>query len=606
MLPITHWAHIATNQNPADLGTRGLSLHELAESKLWWHGPHFLSQPGSNWLLPIELMEEQTLPERLKSLCVQVMHSEANYVLERISDFNRLLRFTVLAKRWLTRSKNKEQSLKNPITAEEMELAETQWVKTIQAEHFSNEIAALRNNTSLPSKSQLMPLNPYLDEDGICRMNGRVRNEEFRAQSTAIILPSKHEFVDRLIREYHSYNACHGGVQLTLGTLRDKYWIIHGRRTVKRVIGKCIPCFRSKKNLMNQKMGNLPLVRTQANKPFAFVGCDFAGPFNMKVSERRNATFAKGYIALFVCLSTTAIHLEVADNLSSAEFVMVLEDFISKRGVPIEFHSDNGTNFVGAKREVEELYDQFFNQNNEVAMLFARKRITFKNIPARASHMGGIWERSVGLVKTHLHRVLGDVKLTARRFGRVLNKIEAAVNSRPLWALTADGDDAKALTPSHFYSFETINTLPKPDISHLPVNRLDQYQYLYRLHLDFWKLWSKEYIFKLQPRAKWATEHPNILVGQTVIIHDDATPPSHWKLGIVTATYPGTDNLVRVADVKTACVRDGTGKGKSEDLEVTFNILRRPIHKLGLFSIIDNEIDRLPPINAGQDVEDPQ
>lgn len=604
VMPISYWAHIATDQNPADLATRGMSLIDLTTSMLWWHGPSFLSQPGSNWQLTNDLIEEQSLPEHRETLRIQVMHAEVNYVLEKISSFNRLLRFTILAKRWLIRSKNKIQELKIPITAKEMNLAEEQWVKMVQLEHFAAEIAALKANSFRSIKSPLATLNPYLDKNDICHMNGRVRNEEYQAQSTAIVLPAKHEFTNLLIGEYHNYIARHGGVQLTLRALRDKYWIIHGRNAVKRVIRKCIICFRYNKNLLSQKMGNLPLVRTQANKPFAFVGCDFAGPFNLKVSDRRNAAFTKGYIALFICLTTTAIHLEVADSLSSNEFVSVFEDFIARRGIPIEFHSDNGTNFIGAKREIDELYDQLFNQNNEVTMLFARKRITFKNIPARASHMGGIWERSVGLVKSHLYRLLGDVKLTGRQFSRVLHQIEAAINSRPLWALTADGDDARVLTPSHFYNFEAINTLPKPDITHLPLNRLDQYQYLYRLYLDFWKLWSKEYIQKLQPRAKWTTEQPNVLVGQTVLIADDSMPPSRWKLGIITATYAGKDGLVRVADVKTACIKEGTKKRGivGDNLEVSYSILKRPINKLGLLPIIDNEIDRLPPINPAQDV----
>lgn len=605
ILPIVHWAHITSDKNPADLGTRGLLLSELSVSQLWWQGPSFLTQSGSDWHTPTEFLNEQTLPEHRKTVHIQMMHAEQNHVLETISDFNHLLRFTIRAKRWLNRSRDKIQPLNIPITAKEMDCAETQWVKIVQFEKFAAELTALKNHGSVATKSSLVTLNPFIDGNDVCHMNGRVRNEELWAQSTAIILPAHHRFTQILIREYHNYNALHGGVQLTLRALRDKYWIIHGRNAVKRVIGKCLTCFRFNKHLLKQKMGNLPLIRTQSAKPFAFVGCDFAGPFSLKVSERRNTAFKKGYIALFLCLTTTAIHLEVAGSLSSDEFVMVFEDFIARRGIPVEFHSDNGTNFIGAKREIDELYDQLFNQNNEIAMLFARKRITFKNIPARASHMGGIWERSVGLVKSHLYRVMGDVRLTEKRFGHVLIQIEAAVNSRPLWSLTADGNDAQVLTPSHFYNFEAINTLPKPDISHLPLNRLDQYQYLYRLYLDFWKLWSREYICKLQPRSKWTSTHPNVMVGQAVIIADDAVPPSRWKLGTITATYPGKDGLVRVADVRTACLREGTGKKKNtgENLEVTYSILKRPIHKLGLLPIIDNELDRLPPINPGQHVE---
>lgn len=149
------------------------------------------------------------------------------------------------------------------------------------------------------------------------------------------------------------------------------------------------------------------------------------------------------------------------------------------------------------------MHEQMYAQNNELTKFFASKRITFKNIPARAVHMGGIWERSVGLVKAHLYRVLKGTKLTARHFDHLLKQIEACINSRPLWAVSTEVDDEEVLTPSHFFNFQPINTLPKPDVSYIQINRLSQYQYLHRLYIDFWKSWSKDYLTQLQPRSKW-------------------------------------------------------------------------------------------------------
>lgn len=125
-----------------------------------------------------------------------------------------------------------------------------------------------------------------------------------------------------------------------------------------------------------------------------------------------------------------------------------------------------------------------------------------------------------------------------RQFGHLLKQIEACLNSRPLWTITNDNEDTQVLTPSHFFNFQALNTLPKPDVSHLPCNRLDQYQYLYRLYVDFWKLWSKEYLYQLQPRQKWKNRQTNIKIGQTVLIADDDMPPSQWMLGIIVVTYP--------------------------------------------------------------------
>lgn len=204
--------------------------------------------------------------------------------------------------------------------------------------------------------------------------------------------------------------------------------------------------------------------------------------------------------------------------------------------------------------------------------------------------MGGIWERAVGLMKCHLSRVMKNTKLTTRRFDHVLKQIECSLNSRPLWAITSNADDIEIITPSHFFNFEPINNLPRPDLGHIKMNRLDQYQYLHRLYQDFWKGWSKEYLDQLQTRQKWHSERPNIKIGSIVVISDDNLPPSRWSLGRVVATYPAKDGLIRVVDVKC---------GDS--------ILKRSVHRLGLLPILENdELNASHPMasNAGENVEE--
>lgn len=201
--------------------------------------------------------------------------------------------------------------------------------------------------------------------------------------------------------------------------------------------------------------------------------------------------------------------------------------------------------------------------------------------------MAGIWERHVASVKYHLRRVLGDTKLTTREFDYVLKQIEACLNSRPLWAVSPDGDDVEVLTPGHFFNFQAINTLPRPDLAHIPLNRLNQYQYLYRLYCDFWKMWSNEYLHQLQPRSKWHHKKNNVHEGNIVLIAEDNVPPSRWVAGRIIGTYPGKDGLVRVADVKLA---NGT-------------ILKRPIHKLGLLPLPDNELVEQT-AQRGEDVDE--
>lgn len=565
-LSVESWKYVPTELNPADIASRGALVHDLIDSTMWWHGPEFLKDT-KHWPKQLSQMSIDDAPEKRK--VVEILHVDAqepNYVLESFSNLRRLLRFTALAMRWQCRNKK----LVGPIRAGEISKAKSRWVRIVQHEVFAKDINGIQRKQKAVTPN-IQQLNPFIDSDGILRMNGRVGNADLLHQRTAQILPATHHFTKLIMLDAHEF-VLHGGVQLTLRKLRDDYWIIHARNQVKKLIHKCITCFRDRKPLMGQKMADLPSFRTELVKPFAFVGCDYAGFFQLKTSARRNAPLTKAYIALFICLTTKALHLEVVCDLSTAEFIMAFENFISRRGIPQLFYTDNGTNFVGGAKEIKQFFDQMFEQDNALTKLLAINNIEFKRIPARASHMGGIWERAVGSVKYHLRKVLKDTKLNARQFDNVLKKIEACLNSRPLWAITGETDDIEVITPSHFFNFQAINTLPRPDLAHIPLNRLDQYQYLYRLYCDFWKSWSNEYLHQLQPRVKWQKEQPNAVVGQIVLISEDNMPPSRWPYGKIVSTYPAKDGLVRTVDVKCGNT-----------------VLRRPIHKLALLPTSDNE-----------------
>lgn len=579
-LPTEIWQHVPTKQNPADIASRGALVQELSKANLWWHGPEFLIDSSLTPNTMVKLNEEE-IPERKKT--VEVFHVTEpieNYVLNRFSSYTRLLRFTALAMRWKNHARNRSDTIR----AREICAAQRKWVTIVQGEMFSKDMTSIRHENQ-PSTSSLKQLCPFIDEHGILRMNGRIGNADMREQKTAIILPAQHPLTTLIIRHAHE-EVLHGGVQITLRKLRDQFWILHGRNQVKKLIHKCVRCFRYRKQLMNQKMADLPSFRTEQSRPFAYVGIDYAGPFEIKTSGLRNAPKTKGYIALFICLATKAIHLELVPDLSTAEFIMAFENFIARRGIPIIVYTDNGTNFIGGANEIDRMFSQMLKQNNGLTKMFAMKNIEFKTIPARASHMAGIWERAVGSVKYHLRRVLKDTKLNGRQFDYVLKQIEACLNSRPLWSVSPESDDIEVLTPSHFFNFQAINTLPRPDLGHLPENKLDQYQYLYRLYCNFWKDWSREYLHQFQIRPKWQKDHDNAIIGQIVLVSEDNLPPSRWALGKIVNTYPGKDGLVRAVDV--LC-------GKST--------LRRPIHKLALLPIAENEeLELLKKAQGGENV----
>ena len=95
-------------------------------------------------------------------------------------------------------------------------------------------------------------------------------------------------------------------------------------------------------------MGNLPVDRTTPNKPFSTTGVDYAGPIKVGPAKLRGNITQKGYISIFVCFSTHAVHIEVVEDYSSAAFVAAFHRFTARRGHCSQLHSDQGTTFVGA------------------------------------------------------------------------------------------------------------------------------------------------------------------------------------------------------------------------------------------------------------------
>lgn len=578
------WRHIESALNPADCASRGLSRDELEKFDMWWHGPNFLTKQQSEWPETAVEAPKQILEEKSRNFIGHVACVEPNPIILRFSDYNRMIRVMSICLRWILPhiqwiSKNRTHT----------EVAQTCYterviIKLVQSEAFPHEIKVLQKGKSLPASNSLCNLDPYLDSDGLLRVGGRIHLADLsESEKHPIILPASHHFTKLFIKHLH-LGTLHGGIALTFQALRQRgFWVINAKTTVTSVVYKCITCFRFKRQLLIQKMGILPSYRVQQAAPFAFCGVDYAGYFKIKTSRLRNAQLSKAYIALFVCLTTRAVHLELVSDLSAIQFLKAFKRFISRRGIPSHMFSDNAGNFTNAAKEIQKSLEQALQDSNSgLRHTLLKNRIEWSYIPARAPHFGG-WESSVKLVKHHLKRVLGEVRLTFEDFNTLIIEIEAVVNSRPLWSLPTKPDEYDPLTPGHFLVFRPLNALPEGSVDHLPINRLDQYQYLQRLLSDFWKLWSREYIHSLQVRKKWLESKPNIRKNQIVLIAEDNQLPTQWLMGKVVEVFYGPDGLVRVADVKIA------DPAAAKD-EFKCKIYRRAVHRLSILPIIDNQI----------------
>ncbi|XP_075162902.1 uncharacterized protein LOC142235538 [Haematobia irritans] len=230
-------------------------------------------------------------------------------------------------------------------------------------------------------------------------------------------------------------------------------------------------------------MAALPPERADFSRPFSHTGLDFAGPFDIKNYAGRGCIITKGYVCVFVCFATKAIHLETTSDLSTSSFLAAFDRFISRRGCPLHIHSDNGTTFVGASKILARECIQ--SSKNAVSSGFAYQNISWHFIPPGAPHMGGLWEAGVKSFKLHFRKVAGNSKYSFEEFQTLLSRIEACLNSRPLSPMSQEPSDFDALTPGHFLIGSPVLAPIEPNIREAPMSLVNRWQRVKAIHQHF-------------------------------------------------------------------------------------------------------------------------
>lgn len=216
-----------------------------------------------------------------------------------------------------------------------------------------------------------------------------------------------------------------------------------------------------------------------------------------------------------MCMVSKAVHLELVEDQSTAEFIQAFLRFTSLRGNCTRLWSDNGKNFVGAEKELAAMLRSWKHVDIEGALL--KHGTEFRFITPYAPHQGGLWEAAVKSMKHHLRRVIGPHKLTSSAFQTILAQTSAIINSRPLSALSDDPEDLGFLTPAHLINGEPIELPFGANVQDVPDNRLKFAQRIQKMSQTIWKAWQQDYLHEYQQRPKWNRARVDLKVGDLVV-----------------------------------------------------------------------------------------
>ncbi|KAF4514244.1 UNVERIFIED_CONTAM: hypothetical protein B566_EDAN019533 [Ephemera danica] len=292
-------------------------------------------------------------------------------------------------------------------------------------------------------------------------------------------------------------------------------------------------------------MAPLPVERVLVGEnPFRFCGVDYFGPFAVRSGQSDN----KRYGCLFTCLQTRAVHIEIAQSMNTDSFIMALTRFINRRGSPEVIFSDNGSNFVGAERELKRVLNSL--EHRKIANNLLVRNIEWNFNPPSASHRGGIWERVIRSVKRVLASLVTEQSMSDEGLLTCMVEVERILNDRPLVPVYDDPQEIMALCPNDLLLLRPNAGLVQGDVPLADRLRRGWRQAQYMAGV-FWRRWTDTYLPLLHARSKWLINKRDIVQGDLVLIVDNGAPRGVWKKGLVTKVYRGLDDHVRRAEVRT-------------------------------------------------------
>ena len=524
-IPAGQFRHVPTDQNPADLPSRGVKGKELEGLQLWWNGPEFLVT--GEW------------PE-------QLVTAHPHVPLDGEEELEHLLTFLGTSE-----ASGSDPFLNAGSFRQGLRVCQTMLIRMRRGEATPSEAFRAwrifdQTLWFLQEKNKLR-LRPVLDvqgvqlflEEGELKMRGRA------GHPGRPVLHAKSRLAYLWVLHCHEQELLHvGGFRTLAGHCRDSVWIWKGVSLFRRVVNHCVRCRRTFPQPRPQKMANLPPERytPQPLAAFTHTSLDYAGPWH--TVQGRGKTRTPRYLLLFCCLASRACALEMTYGDSTDDTLMALQCFASRYRLPSTIYSDNAAPLVAAGRLLTEVREG--RQDLPINAAWMQVKWTFSH--PRASHTNGITESLVKSAKMAIKKALMTATLRDGHLRCVFSFVEDILNHRPILTLNNDPGDLDTLTPAKLLGRTQGHLVPGPALQE---ELAQKWKETNALAVKFWLQFQKEIVPELEKAQKWWNVVPAPQVGDAVVILK--LDPKHgpdWPVGVVREVHPGRDGLVRSATVE--------------------------------------------------------
>ena len=560
--------HVSTDQNPADMLTRGHArLSDLGPNSFWMSGPSFFSLPREHWPVTRDFVKKNLPEEEMKTphgivrlAAVQVEQGETARMPKLFVSIQDILwrsnclesRKRVLARvimGWksirISESKDKKlEVLSADLNPEILKVAED-----LILVHGMIDTAVAHEEGKL---SSLLPLRKGKLIVTRGRLGERSLDPIFGVCSLPILMPSSRVAALYMWRAHVGFTGLlHRSVAQTLAKSRSWVWIVKGKDLAKKICNQCMECRKEKKDLLKQQMGKVREETVTMCPPWTYVSLDYAGPVVIR-GEVNARSRGKSWILVFVCKSTKAVCLLPTAGYDTSSFLCKFEEFQARKGPQVKITTDRGTQLVKSGIVLAEKDSPRKWDWKEVVR--KNRTVKWEFVPVGAAHRNGLAESTVKILKKSLRLAIAPgVVLSYSELTTLLAKIAHAINSRPLGVTRVSGDSQQEdflspLTPNHLLLGKSEGEVP-------PLDYIDTGKYTERLayvtevYTSWWKAWIEQVLPSLMPIPKWKKRAKNLTVGDVVMMIYEGNMKDDYRLAKVVEVHPDVNGIVRTVTV---------------------------------------------------------